>query len=141
MSKFAKDLLDVADNLSRAAESVPVEARASDASKPAPRGDDRAVWKGLAAARVPVSAKAAQKTSDLVPRGEGDLELVAEARRAVRREEGVAVGADVVLVAKPAQHNPCETPWKRKKARAEGGKMNALPRPRRCENPEEKGEA
>ena len=31
MSKFAKDLLDVADNLSRAAESVPVEARASDA--------------------------------------------------------------------------------------------------------------
>ena len=31
MSKFAKDLLDVADNLSRAAESVPVEARTSDA--------------------------------------------------------------------------------------------------------------
>ena len=31
VSKFAKDLLDVADNLSRAAESVPVEARASDA--------------------------------------------------------------------------------------------------------------
>ena len=28
VSKFAKDLLDVADNLSRAAESVPVEARA-----------------------------------------------------------------------------------------------------------------
>ena len=31
MSKFAKDLLDVADNLSRTAESVPVEARTSDA--------------------------------------------------------------------------------------------------------------
>jgi molecular chaperone GrpE (heat shock protein) len=31
VSKFAKDVLDVADNLSRAAECVPVEARASDA--------------------------------------------------------------------------------------------------------------
>jgi len=31
VSKFAKDVLDVADNLSRAAQSVPVEVRASDA--------------------------------------------------------------------------------------------------------------